>query len=354
MLIVTHNPKVRTSSYSDYTTRKVVTPDGVVGFTRSSSCRETTTYVLREIHGAFPGKEYDDVAVDIHGICRCPSAQTSLPNPAHEDRPDCDMSFLPVLYSVELLSKLLIDRVVLGDKQLESFAGSLMGPRSDIGPRLGSLLGLTPGPWFGYSLSSDLIYDGVLRGVLPENYPTTIHSSPDHLPTGSITNIPFRMIRYTPIMSVMTYLVRVWALLHRNDIDLWTRYRGSPRDRVSQQTLVRRLVDDGAPLGGRGYGLFRALANNYMETLSHMYYGGSSFWNFIYLLCAAAEDREFGDRLLEGMTTISNNGFSSWTSSMYTPGSIDRYGVPDTAVTVSKLLNTVGTAAFVMPYTEDV
>jgi len=353
MLIVTHDPKVRTSSYSDYTTRKVVTPDGVVGFTRSSSCRETTTYVLREIYGAFPGKEYDDVVVDIHGICRCPSPTTNLPNEVYEDKPDCDSSFLPVLYSVELLSKLLVNRVVLSDKQLESFVGSLIGPRSEIGSRLGSLPDST-GPRFGYSISSDLIRDGVLQGVLPENYPTTIHSSPDYLPTGSITNIPFRMIRYTPIMSAMTYLVRVWAWLHNNDVNLWTRYQGSPRDRVSQQTLVRRLVDDGTPLGGKGYGLFRALANNYMETFAHIYYGGSSFWNFIYLLCVAAEDREFGDRLLEGMTTISNNGFSSWTSSMYTPGSIAKYGVPDTAVTVSKLLNTVGTAAFVMPYTEDV
>jgi len=353
MLIVTHHPKVQTSRYSDYTTRRVVTQDGNVGFTRSSSCRETTTYVLREIRSTFTGKEYDDVAVDIHGICRCPSAQTSLPNEVYEDKPDCDSSFLPVLYSIELLSKLLVNRVVLNDEQLKNLQGALMGPRFELGPKLISLLDLT-GPPFGYSLSSDLIHDGVLRGVLPENYPPTIHSSPDHLPTGSITNIPLRMIRYTPIMSAITYLVRVWARLHRDDANLWTRYRGSPRDRVSQQTLVRRLVDDGAPLGGKGYGLFRALANNYMETLSHMNYGGASFWNFVYLLCVASKDREFGDQLLKSMTIISNNGFSSWTSSMYTPGSIAKYGVPDTAVTVSKLLNVVGTAAFVIPYAEEI
>lgn len=353
MLIVTHHPKVRTGQYSDYTTRRVAVQEGTVGFTRSSSCRETTTFVLREIRSAFPGQEYDEVAVDIHGICRCPSAQTSLPNEVYEDKPDCDSPFLPVLYSVELLSKLLVNRVVLSGEQLESFAGLLIGPRSEMDSRLGSLLDST-GPRFGYSISSDLIRDGVLQGVLPEDYPATIHSSPDYLPIGSITNIPFRMIRYTPIMSAMTYLVRVWARLHNNDANLWTRYRGSPRDRVSQQTLVRRLVDDGTPLGGKGYGLFRALANNYMETLSHMCYGGSSFWNFIYLLCVAAEDLEFGDGLLKSMTIISNNGFSSWTSSMYTPGNIAKYGIPDPAVTANKLLNLVGTSAFVMPYTEDV
>ena len=349
MLLVMENTEVDNQD-SLGSRRYIGTFDGnPVGVVRTSSCREVTAAVLSYMYKRYTrdlalpsGHDLDKFS--IHGITRLPRGDSMRDNPQIDEDPDVSAYLLSFIRTVQFVMALATDTTGLYSAApvadiADMMHCSLLVMNARV-RQLSERFGIEQPCSLGSDLCSGLSLD---RWLSPNK---------NRQPMGSMVGLPFVYAKYVPVVSMLTYLIRVWDWANNQHVSY--NHPLAHYCPVSRLELDEKVKNCGGTvrLTSSADHLFISMAKLFMPVLWHTSYGKEEFWTMLYMAVQAMIDSDLRQNFTESMVRVESNGYISWCHSMFANKCFRDQYVTQRTLTMNKVLHEYGYLGMAYPRAE--